>query len=68
MAQFHKVNRQIKKQFPALDIEVIRGEGYVYFIGEDGYKLDSIMTHPTSTSTEDLIRMCVDEIESLVDL
>ena len=64
MANFRKVNAEIKKQFPDLDIEVVRGVGYVYFSGEDGFnKIDSIMTHPTSTSTEDVIRMAKEEIE-----
>lgn len=65
MANFKQVNVEIKKAFPALDIEVVRGEGYVYFTGEDGYDtLESIYTHPVSTSTEDVIRLCIDEIES----
>ena len=67
MARFNEVNREIKKAFPSLDIEVVRGEGYVYFTGEAAYEYDveSIMTHPVSTSTEDLIRMCKEELKDL---
>lgn len=67
MARFNEVNREIKKAFPNLDIEVVRGEGYVYFTGESAYEYDveSIMTHPVSTSTEDLIRLCKDELKDL---
>lgn len=35
MANFRKVNAAIKKVFPNLNIEVVRGEGYIYFDGED---------------------------------
>lgn len=68
MARFNEVNREIKKAFPSLDIEVVRGEGYVYFTGDSAYEHDveSIMTHPVSTSTEDLIRMCKEEIKSVI--
>lgn len=67
MARFSEVNKAIKKEFPNLDIEVVRGEGYVYFTGESAYEYDveSIMTHPVSTSTEDLIRMCKEELKDL---
>lgn len=63
MANFKQVNKAVKQQFPHLDIEVVRGEGYVYFSGEDGYNIDSIWTHPTSTNTEDMVRLVIDQIE-----
>lgn len=64
MANFKQVNKAVRQRFPELDIEVVRGVGYVYFCGEDGFdKIDSIMTHPTSTSTDEMIRLCIDEIE-----
>lgn len=63
MANFKKVNQQVKSKFPGMDVEVVRGDGYVYFAGEYYDKIDSIMTHPVSTSTDDLIRMAVEEIE-----
>lgn len=64
MANFKQVNKMVNRKFPHLDIEVVRGEGYVYFSGEDGYELRSIYTHPVSTSTEDVIRLAIEEIES----
>jgi hypothetical protein len=63
MANFKDVNRAIRKEFPNMDIEVVRGEGYVYFSGDDVDGIDSIYTHPVSTSTSDVIRLCVFEIE-----
>lgn len=59
MANFKQVNKVISKQFPELDIEVVRGVGYIYFAGKDGYdKLEPIYAHPTSTTTDDVIRLC----------
>lgn len=63
MANFKEVNKAVKLAFPKLDIEVVRGNGYVYFDGNDGFdKIDSIYTHPTSTSTETLIRLVLEDI------
>jgi hypothetical protein len=64
MANFKQVNKSVKKEFPDLHIEVVRGDGYVYFDGMDAFdRIDSIMTHPTSTTTEDLARLCIEEIK-----
>lgn len=68
MANFSNINKKVKKMFPTLDIVVVRGEGYVYFDGEDGFdKIDSIYCHPTSTSTETLLKLVVQNIESAYD-
>lgn len=65
MANFKKVNKEIKNTFPNLDIEVVRGNGYVYFDGVDGFdKVESIYTNPTTTETETLLKLC---IESIID-
>jgi len=49
MANFSAVNKALKAAYPMLDIEAVRGNGYVYFDGEDGFnKIDSICVHPTS--------------------
>lgn len=64
MANFKLVNAAVKKKYPALDVEVVRGKGYVYFFGEDAFdKIDTLYTHPTSTSTEDMIRMVFENID-----
>lgn len=66
MANFKEVNQYIKKNFPKLDIQAVRGEGYVYFTGDDGFdKIPSIMTHPVSTSTSDLVDMCFADIQEV---
>ena len=63
MANFAAVNKALKAAYPALDIEAVRGAGYVYFDGDDGFdKIESIMAHPTSTSTEDMIRLVIKAI------
>ena len=65
MANMLAVNSAIKKQFPDLDIEAVRGDGYVYFCGDDGfYIISSINAHPTVTPTADMIRMCIETIEA----
>ena len=64
MANFAAVNKSLKAAYPMLDIEAVRGNGYVYFDGEDGFnKIDSICVHPTSTSTSDMTRFAVEEVE-----
>ena len=63
MANMMVVNKAIKKQFPDLDIEVVRGDGYVYFGGNHGLDVvESIYAHPTVTPTGDMIRMCIENI------
>lgn len=65
MANMAAVNRAIRKEFPELDIEAVRGDGYVYFCGDDGLDLvASIYAHPPVTPTEDMIRLCVESIEA----
>ena len=67
MANFKEVNKAIRTAFPTLDIEVVRGSGYVYFTGRDGFaKVDSVYTNPTTTSTTDMIRMVVENIEDSI--
>jgi hypothetical protein len=64
MANMAAVNKAIKSRFPHLDIEVVRGDGYVYFDGADGFdKIESIMTHPVCVTTANLARMVIEEIE-----
>ena len=50
-----------------LDIEVVRGEGYVYFELAD-YDIPSIYVNPTSISTSDLVRLVWNHlIDSVAD-
>lgn len=63
MANFAAVNKAIKKAYPTLDIQAVRCKGYVFFDGNDGFdKIGSIYSHPTSTTTETMIRFCLREI------
>ena len=62
MANFKQVNNAVKKEYPAMDIVVYRGQGYVYFDGLDGENIESIYSNPTSTSTKDMIRMVLGNI------
>ena len=62
MANFKKVNKTIKTT-TGLDIEVVRGDGYVWFDGDDGFdKIESIYVNPVTTTTTDLVRICLEEI------
>ena len=68
MASFSKINKEIEKMFPTLDVVAVRGEGYVYFDGDGGFdKVESIYCHPTSTNTETLLRLVVQNIKSAYD-
>lgn len=64
MANMRAVNKHVKAKFPEYDIEVFRGSGYVYFGGDDGFdKVPSLYVHPVSTSTENLSKWCVEQIQ-----
>jgi hypothetical protein len=66
MANFAAVNKALKAAYPALDIEAVRGAGYVYFGGDDGFdKINSIFVHPTCTSTADLTRIVIEAASDL---
>jgi len=64
MANMKTVNLYIKNEFPNLKVEAVRGEGYVYFDGKDGFgKIDSIYVHPVSTSTTDLVEIVMETLD-----
>ena len=64
MANMLAVNKAIRKAYPLLDIEAVRGDGYVYFDGKDGFDLlDSIYSNPPTTQTSTMIRLCLAEIK-----
>jgi len=66
MANFAAVNKALKAAYPALDVEAVRGEGYVYFDGDDGFdKINSIFVHPVNISTEDLTRFVIEAVAEL---
>ena len=69
MANMKEVNKRIKEVFGCdIGIEAVRGEGYIYFDGYYGYdKVESIMAHPVSTNTEDVTRMCVENIKDYIE-
>lgn len=58
------VNSAIRKAYPTLDVEAVRGDGYVYFCGNDAYdRLDSLYANPVSTKTAEMVRLCLEEIK-----
>jgi len=64
MANMRHVNQYIKTNFPDLRVEAVRGEGYVYFDGEDGFdKIESIYVNPVSISTDDLIEIIMETLD-----
>jgi hypothetical protein len=62
MANFRKVNAAIKRNFPELDIEAVRADGYVYFDGDDGWEIESIYIHGVSAPTETVTQHCIHAI------
>jgi hypothetical protein len=58
-----QVNKAIRKRFPKRHIEAIRGDGYVWFCGLDTDVIASVFANPPTTPTEDMIRICIEEIE-----
>lgn len=67
MANMRIVNQYIKTNFPTLKIEAVRGDGYVYFDGKDGFdKVESIYVHAPSISTNDLVDLCMEQIQDSI--
>ena len=65
MANLKKVNKTIKTT-TGLDIEVVRGDGYVWFDGDDGFdKIDSVYAHPVTTTTDEMTRFCLAAIHGV---
>jgi len=62
MANFKKVNQALGLAFPFLDIECVKGDGYAYFLGKDADQVASVYSNPSSTSTDDMIRMSIEEV------
>ena len=63
MANMRIVNQYIKSNFPDLKVEAVRGEGYVYFDGEDGLDIGSIYVNPVSISTDDLMEIIMETLD-----
>lgn len=63
MANFLAVNKALKKAFPDLNIKAVRGAGYVYFDGNDGFdKVSSIYVNPTSINTAEMIQLVIEAV------
>ena len=62
MANFLAVNKALKKAFPNLDIKAVRGAGYVYFAGNDGFDKNSIYVNPSSISTAEMIQIVLEAV------
>lgn len=65
MANFKHVNQYIKTNYPNYDITAVRGDGYVYFEGDDGFnKVESIYgADPVATSTSDMVDIVLQQIQ-----
>ena len=68
MANMKDVNKALSKEFPTLDVVAVRGTGYIYFTGKDGWEMvKSVWVNPTTTSTPDTVRLCIEAVdESMV--
>jgi len=65
MANMAEVNKSIKANCPNLDIEAVRGEGYVYFSSEN-HTIDSVFAHPVTTSTSSMIDLVLEQIQEYI--
>lgn len=66
MANMRDVNKAIKQWFPNLEIEAVRGDGYVYFVHSDKYEqLESVYANPPTTPTGEMIRLCLEQIQDI---
>lgn len=66
MANMRHVNQYIKTNFPTLKIEAVRGDGYVYFDGKDGFdKVESLMVCSTSVDTSTLVDLVLEQIQDV---
>ena len=64
MASMKLVNKMIKSAFPNLDIEAVKGPGYVYFNGNDGLdKIPSTYVHVPAYTTEQLAEILIFDIK-----
>lgn len=68
MANMKDVNKALLKEFSTLNVVAVRGSGYIYFTGRDGWEIvESVWVNPTTTSTPDTVRLCIEAVaESLV--
>jgi len=67
MANFKQVNKAIKKAFPDLAVEVVRGDGYVWFdmsaTSIETEPVESIMVHGVSCNTKELTQLVIEHLE-----
>jgi hypothetical protein len=66
MANFQTLNHAIKAKINS-DIVAVRGDGYVYFDGEDGFdQIPSLYVHPVNTPTDEMIRLCIEHLNTAI--
>ena len=62
MANLRTEHKTIKTQTD-LDIVAVRGDGYVYFDGADGFdKIPSLYVNPVHTPTDEMIELCLEHL------
>ena len=67
-ASLKNLNNHIAKAYPGLDIEFVKGEGYFYFCGHDGYAVESIyICYLNQASKERWIDYINGNIDSMID-
>jgi len=65
MANFKKVNAEIKA-YTGMDIQARRGDGYVFFDGDDGFdKVPSVYANPVTTPTDEMTQFCLEAINEV---
>ena len=63
MANFRELNQRCKREFSDLDITIVRGEGYIYFVGKEGETIPSLYIHPASVNTDEAWKSIKDYIK-----
>lgn len=67
MAIMSAVNKAVKAALPDIDVRAVRGDGYVYFEGADGFdEIPSLYVNPVATSTETMTRLVLEDIKSAI--
>ena len=62
MANMSTINQAIKLNFRDLDVRAVSGSNCISFEGDAGINIASINVNPASTSTEEAIRLVIDQI------
>ena len=68
MANMKEVNKAIKSEFKGLDIVAVKGDGYIYYDGKDGFdEIDSLYTNPFTSKTDVVVKLVIQDIKNYLE-